>query len=69
MPVLSRAEDVWFLVAGADKAEAAGRALSGADVDDAPAAGPHGRRATLWLVDQAAATAVPADLLGSRTPR
>jgi 6-phosphogluconolactonase len=66
MPVLSRAEDVWFLVAGADKAEAAGLALSGAGVSEAPAAGPHGRRATLWLVDQAAATAVPADLLRQR---
>jgi len=66
MPVLNRAEDVWFLVAGADKAQAVGQVLSGAPVEETPAAGPHGRRATLWLVDQAAATSVPADLLRQR---
>ena len=59
MPVLRRAEDVWFLVAGADKAQAVGLALSGAGEVQAPAAGPRGRRATLWLVDRAAARSVP----------
>jgi 6-phosphogluconolactonase len=59
MPVLSRAQDVWFLVAGADKADAAALALSGAGEFDAPAAGPRGRSATLWLLDQAAAAKLP----------
>lgn len=54
MPVLHRAEDVWFLVAGADKAEAVQLAWSGASDHEAPAAGPRGRQATLWLVDRAA---------------
>jgi 6-phosphogluconolactonase len=68
MPVLERADDVWFLVAGQDKADAAGRALSGASVDQAPAAGPRGRLATLWLLDRAAATEVPAALLAPAAP-
>jgi 6-phosphogluconolactonase len=59
MPVLQRAEDVWFLVAGADKADAVRLALSGADPTQAPATGPHGRRETLWLVDQAALGSTP----------
>jgi 6-phosphogluconolactonase len=55
MPVLHRCEDVWFLVAGADKADAVRLAWSGATEEQAPAAGPKGRSATLWLVDRAAA--------------
>ena len=56
MPVLHRADEVWFLVAGADKADAVRLAWSGATQEQAPAAGPRGRQATLWLVDQAAAS-------------
>jgi 6-phosphogluconolactonase len=68
MPVLRRADDVWFLVAGADKAHAVGLALSGAGEVQAPAAGPRGRRLTLWLVDRAAATSVPAALVRLSSP-
>jgi 6-phosphogluconolactonase len=68
MPVLRRAEDVWFLVAGADKAQAVGLALSGAGEVQAPAAGPRGRRATLWLVDRAAAKSVPPALVRLSSP-
>ncbi|MFL6100867.1 MAG: 6-phosphogluconolactonase [Actinomycetales bacterium] len=68
MPVLRRADDVWFLVAGADKAHAVGLALSGAGEVQAPAAGPRGRRATLWLVDRAAATNVPPALVRVSSP-
>ena len=68
MPVLRRAEDVWFLVAGADKADAVGLALSGAGEVQAPAAGPRGRRLTLWLVDRAAARAVPPALIRLSSP-
>ena len=53
---LCRAREVWFLVAGADKAEAVARALApGADRWDVPAAGVHGTEATVWLLDAAAA--------------
>ncbi|EWT01833.1 6-phosphogluconolactonase [Intrasporangium oryzae NRRL B-24470] len=56
---LDRALEVWFLVAGADKAVAVGAALaSGADRWDVPAAGPRGSIATRWLIDADAATAV-----------
>ena len=51
-PVLNRAHEVWFVVSGADKAEAVGKALAGADL---PAAKPHGLDRTLWLLDEAAA--------------
>jgi 6-phosphogluconolactonase len=68
MPVLRRADDVWFLVAGADKAHAVGLALSGAGEVQAPAAGPRGRRATLWLVDRAAAANVPPALVRVSSP-
>lgn len=68
MPVLRRADDVWFLVAGADKAHAVGLALSGAGEVQAPAAGPQGRRSTLWLVDRAAATNVPPALVRVSSP-
>jgi 6-phosphogluconolactonase len=68
MPVLRRADDVWFLVAGADKAHAVGLALSGAGEVQAPAAGPRGRRLTLWLVDRAAAISVPAALVRLSSP-
>jgi 6-phosphogluconolactonase len=68
MPVLRRADDVWFLVAGADKAHAVGLALSGAGEVQAPAAGPRGRRQTLWLLDRAASTSVPPALVRLSSP-
>jgi 6-phosphogluconolactonase len=46
---------VWFLTAGAEKAEAVGRALAGEAPDQLPAAGVRGREATWWMIDQAAA--------------
>lgn len=53
---LSRSREVWFLVAGSDKAQAVAAALAhGADPWDIPAAGPRGTVATRWLVDVAAA--------------
>ena len=53
-----RSHEVWFLVAGGDKAEAVAAALApGADRWDVPAAGPRGTDATLWLVDADAAAA------------
>jgi 6-phosphogluconolactonase len=59
-PAIEAAREVWLVVAGADKAEAAARGLGGGDVVLTPAAGALGRRRTLWLLDVAAAQAVPA---------
>ena len=56
---LCAGRDVWFLVAGEDKAEAVGLALSGAGAKQAPAAGVRGTRSTTWLLDRPAATHVP----------
>ncbi|MBC9823331.1 6-phosphogluconolactonase [Terrabacter sp. MAHUQ-38] len=54
---LERSREVWFLVAGADKADAVAAALApGADRWDVPAAGVRGSEATLWLVDADAAS-------------
>jgi 6-phosphogluconolactonase len=52
-----RSHEVWFLVAGDDKADAVKAALApDADRWDVPAAGPRGSDATLWLVDAPAAS-------------
>jgi 6-phosphogluconolactonase len=60
---LGAARDVWFLVAGADKARAVGLALSGAGRQQAPAAGVSGTRSTTWLIDRPAAEQVPSALV------
>lgn len=54
------AREVWLVVAGEDKADAVARALSGAPVEETPATGALGTERTLWLVDVAAAGAIPA---------
>jgi len=56
-PALSRAQEIWFVVSGEDKAKAVGLALSGAD--QIPAAVPKGLSRTLWLLDDAAAQELP----------
>ncbi|HET8600245.1 MAG TPA: 6-phosphogluconolactonase [Segeticoccus sp.] len=67
-PALCHARDVWFMVSGADKADAVGLALSGAGEMQAPAAGVHGTRSTLWLVDRPAAQHVPQELVRIASP-
>ncbi len=62
-PSLCAARDVWFLVAGPDKAGAVGLALSGAGPLQAPAAGASGTRSTTWFLDREAATHVPQELI------
>lgn len=59
---LSAAREVWFAVAGADKAPAVSMALSGAGRVQLPAAGVAGTSQTLWLLDEAAASGLPRDL-------
>jgi 6-phosphogluconolactonase len=56
---INSADEVWLVVAGAEKAPAVARALSGAPPVELPAAGVHGTRATRWLLDAAAAARLP----------
>ncbi len=56
---LRRAREVWFVASGAEKAEAVRNAVTGSDVTAVPASGPKGMDATLWFVDEAAATHLP----------
>jgi 6-phosphogluconolactonase len=60
-PAISSAEEVWLIVSGESKATAVARALTGADPEEVPAAGVHGRRATRWLLDTAAASELPGE--------
>ncbi len=62
LPAIRAAREVWLLAAGADKANAAAIALSGAGELQAPAAGAYGRGRTLWLLDRAAAAQLPRQL-------
>jgi 6-phosphogluconolactonase len=58
-PALNRSESVWFLVSGEEKADAVARALADdGTTDDTPARGVRGRQETLWLLDEAAASAL-----------
>ena len=59
---LSAAREVWFVVAGTDKAPAVSMALSGAGRVQLPAAGVAGTGQTLLLRDEAAASGLPRDL-------
>ncbi|WNG95156.1 6-phosphogluconolactonase [Mycobacterium sp. ITM-2016-00318] len=56
LPAVARSREVWLVVAGAEKADAVAAAVGGADPDDVPAAGAHGREATVWLLDEDAAS-------------
>jgi 6-phosphogluconolactonase len=56
-PALNNSDAVWFLVSGADKADAVARALAPAGtIDETPARGVRGQLETLWLLDAAAAS-------------
>lgn len=56
LPAVQRSREVWLVVAGAEKADAVAAAVAGADPDDVPAAGATGREATVWLLDEEAAS-------------
>ena len=62
LPVVNRSAEVWFVVAGEDKAAAAKMALLGSGPVQVPAAGVSGRQRTIWLLDRAAAAQLPPDL-------
>lgn len=61
-PVLNSARQVWLVLAGADKAAALGLALAGASRNEVPVAGIKGRDETVYFVDRAAASNVPANV-------
>lgn len=63
LPVINSADRVWLCLSGTDKATALGLALAGANVAEVPAAGAEGRQRTVFLVDRAASTDVPHELL------
>jgi 6-phosphogluconolactonase len=56
LPAVQRSREVWLVVSGAEKADAVAAAIRGADPDDVPAAGAKGREATVWLLDEEAAS-------------
>ncbi len=56
LPAVRRSREVWLVAAGAEKADAVAAAIGGADPVDIPAAGAIGSKATVWLLDKAAAS-------------
>ncbi|OBH03192.1 6-phosphogluconolactonase [Mycobacterium sp. E2699] len=59
LPAIQRSREVWLMVSGAGKAEAAAAAIGGAAPASVPAAGAIGRETTLWLLDREAASKLP----------
>lgn len=57
-PSIAAAREVWLMTAGAGKADAVARALSGAGPLEVPAAGARGRTRTRWLLDGASASKI-----------
>jgi 6-phosphogluconolactonase len=56
LPAIQRSREVWLVVAGAGKADAVAAAIGGAKPVEVPAAGAVGRDATVWLLDEDAAS-------------
>ncbi|MCV7153081.1 6-phosphogluconolactonase [Mycolicibacterium pyrenivorans] len=56
LPAVQRSREVWLVVSGAGKSEAVAAAINGAAPVDVPAAGAVGREATVWLLDEGAAS-------------
>jgi 6-phosphogluconolactonase len=59
LPAIRRSREVWLMVSGAGKADAAAAALGGAQPVSVPAAGAIGLETTLWLLDEEAAANLP----------
>ncbi len=59
LPAIQRSREVWLMVAGASKADAAAAAIGGAQPVSIPAAGAVGLETTLWLLDKQAAANLP----------
>lgn len=56
LPAVQRSREVWLVVSGEAKADAVAAAIGGAKPVDVPATGGIGREATVWLLDEAAAS-------------
>lgn len=56
LPAIQRSREVWLMVSGAGKADAAAAAIGGAPPASVPAAGAVGLETTLWLLDREAAS-------------
>ncbi len=56
LPAVQRSREVWLVVSGEAKADAVAAAVGGANPVDVPAAGGVGRDATVWLLDEGAAS-------------
>lgn len=63
LPAIRRAAEVWVVASGPAKAAAVSLALRGAGEVAIPVAGAIGRRRTRWLLDRAAASKLPRDLV------
>jgi 6-phosphogluconolactonase len=68
LPAIRCARDVWVLAAGQEKARAVRLALSDSGPVQVPAAGARGRQRTLFLLDRAAASQLPAQLSRIASP-
>ncbi|MGH3663345.1 MAG: 6-phosphogluconolactonase [Micromonosporaceae bacterium] len=66
LAAINTAEEVWLIASGDAKASAVRMALTGAGPVQLPAAGVRGVERTLWLLDRAAARAVPPTLRSLR---
>lgn len=63
LPSIRRAAEVWIIATGEGKAAAVAMALGGAGEVAIPVAAAQGRRRTRWLLDRAAASKLPRDLV------
>ena len=59
LPAIQRSREVWLMVSGSAKADAAAAAIGGAPPASIPAAGAVGLETTLWLLDKEAAAKLP----------
>lgn len=59
LPAIARSREVWLVVSGEGKADAVAAAVGGAEPVDIPAAGAVGSEATVWLLDEGAASKLP----------
>jgi 6-phosphogluconolactonase len=61
-PAIQSAREVWILASGAEKADAVALALTGSDPAWVPACGARGSQRTVFFLDEAAASELPAEL-------
>lgn len=63
LPAIRRSAEVWVVTTGAAKADAVAAALTGATEIEIPVAGATGALRTRFLIDRAAASKLPAELV------